>query len=131
MSRVRALVLLAVALLALPFAWSCFAKQHAFCAGGACVRYQENLQAPGMVRFDVRNRRGNPMSGIAVNTLSDSGWAQGAVTGSDGTATLQPGELEILAVQLNGRVIRFWPSPVDLLAGPDTGSGVRFSVVME
>jgi hypothetical protein len=110
--------------------WPSFARHHQFCSRAVCASYDETLAKPGEVAFEVRSRSGRPVRGVTVDTLSGSGWAGDAVTDPSGAATLHPGEWEVLAIRIDEEVITFWPSPMDALAGPDTGTGVRFRVVI-
>jgi len=124
----RILIVIATLIIASLLLWPSFARHHTFVNGHTSLRYDESLNSPGTVSFHVRNPSGQPIAGVPVNTYSSSGWAAGTITDSHGYATLFPGEWEILAVRVNDDEIRFWPSPLDLIAGPDTGNGVRFTV---
>lgn len=101
---------------ALPILWAAYAAHHSFCHGAVCVRYEEGVGEAGEVRFHVESPSGKPLGGLKVNTMSN--------------ARFGASEWEVIAVQVDGRVVQFWPSPVDLVAGPDTGTGVWFNVVL-
>ena len=52
------------------------------------------------------------------------------MTDSAGRTEYRPGEEEVLAVEVNGQVVPFWPEPVDLIVGPDCSDGLELRVVL-
>jgi hypothetical protein len=64
--------------------------------------------AGGTVTFLVRDAKGRPIEDVRVNSESYSGWTSKDVRTDDaGRAAIWPGEEEVIAVEVDGRIVRF------------------------
>ena|SRR5215469_16322216 len=62
------------------------------------------------VTFLVRDAKGRPMPGVRVASESYSGWTQPYETTDDaGRAIVKPAEDEVIAVEVDGRIVHFKP----------------------
>jgi hypothetical protein len=61
------------------------------------------------VTFLVRDAKGRPMQGVRVASESYSGWTQYETTDDAGRAIVKPAEDEVIAVEVDGRIVHFRP----------------------
>jgi hypothetical protein len=59
------------------------------------------------ITFVVRDAKGRPIRGLRVASESHSGWTQYVRTDDEGRAVLEPAEVEVIAVEVDGRTVCF------------------------
>ena len=73
---------------------------------------------------------GTPSPGTAIAFRSSSGWTSEAITDQVGNARVFSGESEVLAIRVNGNVLKEWSSDLWFLC-PSVSDGLFFHIVLK
>ena len=86
---------------------------------------------PGALTFVIRDSHDRPLPGVTVMSESFSGTTKKFITDASGAATIEPGEVEVLAVYIANHEFRLRSRNAILeMQGPDCNSGLTFNVIM-
>ena len=107
-----------------------FVTPSSYSAGGIRLTVH-HAGTPGVLTFVVRDSHGQPLPGITVMSESFSGTTQDFITDASGTATIRPGESEVLAVFIESQAFRLTMSGIFEHFAPDCSRGLTFNVTIQ